>query len=702
MFKIDTKKLVVYDIETIQNLITFCFISVETNNKKQFVLFDHPTYGVQQLKSLLDFLLFLRKNGYTLIGFNCLNFDAQILELIITYFDDWMMDLECGTLSFSQIISKIYDRAQELIKMPDEDKFKKLVPEWKLNIPHIDLFKQKHYDGKAKQGTSLKWIEFTINFNNVEEMPIEHNQWVKLEEIKQVLSYNWNDVYATLAFFNTAGSDGKGIRFETDLRIQLSEKYQMNLINASEPKIAKMIFAKFLCEEMKIGYQELRELKSFRQEVDLEEIIFPYIRFQDKELQDVLYIIKNTTTFPFGNEEGKLFTFKDSNIKLVKNKKKGKGNSKKQEKFEHFFKYADVPTDVGLGGIHACCESGKYSSTDNWVIHDIDVTSFYPNLAIKNNVKPEQLGESFSLIYERLFEERKLIPKKDPINYVYKIILNSTYGLSKEINSYLYDPKFTYAITINGQLSILMLVEMLKNRIPGIKFYQENTDGVTVGYEIKNSNEVSNVCEEWCKITKLQLEHNKYKEIIIVDVNNYIALDLNNKVKKKGLFETELDFHKNPSFLIIPKALEAYYIKGINYVDFISNKSKEDNSFFDFMAAVKKKKDFDLKLKKIENHNNENDEKNNGSVLNYYIQQKVTRFYAAIKGGRLIKKYKSGKLAGRTSIVLRDSEVEIVNKLEENFEIHKRNINTRFYVKEVEKVVSKISPKSKNQLGLFG
>jgi hypothetical protein len=76
-----------------------------------------------------------------------------------------------------------------------------------------------------------------------------------------------------------------------------------------------------------------------------------------------------------------------------------------------------------------------------------DVVSYYPNLAIKNKWAPAHLPkEEFCEQYEWFFTERKKIPKKDPKNYVYKIILNSTYGLSNDKNSFLYDPEFTMRI----------------------------------------------------------------------------------------------------------------------------------------------------------------------------------------------------------------------------------------------------------------
>ncbi len=59
------------------------------------------------------------------------------------------------------------------------------------------------------------------------------------------------------------------------------------------------------------------------------------------------------------------------------------------------------------------------------IIMTSDVTSFYPNLAIRNKWAPAHLPEEeFCNLYEWFFEERKKIPKKDPKNYVYKIILN--------------------------------------------------------------------------------------------------------------------------------------------------------------------------------------------------------------------------------------------------------------------------------------
>ncbi len=651
-------KYVVYDIETLRNLFTACFLDFETKKKREFVIFDSK----DQLKDFVKFLNKIQKHEYTLVGFNCLAFDGQILAHILSEYSYWM---DCDFITVTDIIDSIYSKAQEIIALQAAERFPNLIPEWKLPIPHIDLFKQKHYDGMAKKGTSLKWIQFSMRFPNVEEMPISHDQLVTKEQIPMVLAYNWNDVESTEEFFNR-------IKFETDLRIQLSEKYNQKLLNASEPRIAKSIFGKFLCEDMGIDMKTLRDMRTYRKVIKLSDVVFPYISFKDKQLQDIFESVK-----------------------------KVKINVGEGDKFKYSFNYGGINTDIGLGGIHACCSPGVYESSDELIIEDIDVVSFYPNLGIVNDIRPQHLGGSFSKIYKNFFDERQKIPKKDPVNYVYKIILNSTYGLSKEINSYLYDPFFTYSITINGQLSLLMLVESLVQQVPNIKIYQENTDGVTIGYNPAYRDLVSTICKDWCELTKLQLEHAFYKKMIIRDVNNYIAIkdgfnwdEYQNLVKQgkrkdygyikhKGTFELDLDYHKNPSFQIIPLATEAYFLGGVDYREFIKN----HDDIYDFLAAVKRKSNFDLNLYKSVD----------GEMVKE-AQQKVTRFYISTQGGMLIKDFNDKRKVARTSVIA-GWKVQPLNKVISTSTKDYPDLNYAYYFKETEKMIASVEA-DKQQLEL--
>ena len=96
------------------------------------------------------------------------------------------------------------------------------------------------------------------------------------------------------------------------------------------------------------------------------------------------------------------------------------------------------------------------------------------------------------------------------MNYVYKIILNSTYGLSNDKNSFLYDPQFTMFITINGQLTLMMLYEMIMEAIPEAIPLMQNTDGVETVIPRSKKDLYLEVCKQWEKITNLVLEHGTY------------------------------------------------------------------------------------------------------------------------------------------------------------------------------------------------
>ena len=555
--KIDLTKLIVYDIETLINCFVICLRDFSTGTKKEFVFYDDKDYE-DQPKKLYQFIKSCISNGYSFVGFNSLNFDSQVIH----EFYDWCSEKQdpLYELGSKFIIDQMYGKAQSIINLPEEERFKELVPEGKLFAPQIDIFKQLHYDRPAK-ATSLKWVEFSMQYPNIQEMPINHDEYITKDQIQEVLDYCWNDVDATFEFF-------KKVKYETEVRLGMSHEYGINLINASEPRMVREIFATFLTKEMGITNQELRQMKTIRKNIAFSDIIFPYVEFQTKEFKEVLKV------------------FKDKVIDA---------NPHSTDKFKHTFNFRGMEVDLGLGGIHACAPSGVYTHAEDEVIEDADGTSFYPFLAIQNNLYPEHLP-AFNKVYPMMYEERKKYDKKDPKNYIFKIVLNSAYGLSKEINSYLYDPKFTYSITINGQLSLLMLVEALNMAVPGIEFIQMNTDGITYKYKKAHEEMVRKICRWWERVTRINLVYAYYDKMVIRDVNNYMAVDTKGNVKKKGIFETEMPFHKNPSSLIIPKALEQYFINNLTPVDYITS---PERSIFDFCNGVKKKSNFKLNIIKI-------------------------------------------------------------------------------------------------------
>jgi len=177
----------------------------------------------------------------------------------------------------------------------------------------------------------------------------------------------------------------------------------------------------------------------------------------------------------------------------------------------------------GLGGIHGSLESTVVESDDEHVIVDLDVTSYYPNLAITNGFHPAHLGKDFVGIYKHLFEQRKQYPKKSAQSAMLKLALNGVYGDSNNKFSVFYDPLFTMSITLNGQLLLCLLAERLL-AVDGLRLVQVNTDGVTVRVPRRELDALDTVCEGWCQLTGLNLEQAFYKKMFIRDCNNYIAV----------------------------------------------------------------------------------------------------------------------------------------------------------------------------------
>jgi hypothetical protein len=216
----------------------------------------------------------------------------------------------------------------------------------------------------------------------------------------------------------------------------------------------------------------------------------------------------------------------------------------------------------GTGGIHASREGVTSIATEDRMIMDIDVASYYPNMFISNRVYPEHLSERFCDIYGDVYQKRKGYAKGSPQNAVMKLALNGVYGSSNDQYSPFYDPKATMAITVNGQLSLCMLTEMLMKRFPDIEFLQLNTDGETFMANRKDYNAIWEVIHEWEKVTGLTMEDALYSKMAMRDVNNYIAVYENGKYKRNGAYEYKvshihgegLQFHQNQSMLIVKEA----------------------------------------------------------------------------------------------------------------------------------------------------
>jgi hypothetical protein len=658
----------VHDYETMVD----CFVAVFEDYKKD----DTRVFVVSNLSNdIVPLLAFLRDNlkyDQWHISYNGLNFDSQITQYIL---------INAKRLAYMQggeIAAELYGKAQDAIARKNAGEFLEYNPK-DLLIKQIDVFRLNHWDNKAKL-SSLKWIQYMMDWDNIVDMPLHHTHSITTqEEQDMVVMYCINDVRSTKEIMNRST---ELIR----LRKTLSEEYKLDLYSASETKISKELFLMFLSKKTGIKKYQLRQMRTIRERIVVKDLLLSYITFKRPEFQQLHEAFK----------------------RLIINPENTKGV------FKHTVKYRGVNTDYALGGLHGARKAGIYEAKDGMIIMTSDVTSFYPNLIIRNQWSPAHIPKLvFCEQYEWFFDERRKIPKKDPKNYVYKIILNATYGLSNEKDSFLYDPELTMRVTINGQLSLTMLYEMLAEGIPGAIPLMQNTDGLEMMIPEEYKGKYLEICAEWERITSLELEHDQYQKMIIGDVNNYIAVNnykevaeeeynklktnphnllrtvgdkyYHAPVKCKGRFEFEyLPLHKNKSHLIVRKAIYHYFLNGTPPEEYLQN----NRNIMDYCAGVKIKGNWQFIEHAVVN----------GEVIKTPLQ-KTLRYYISNTGSKVIK---TNKGDGREIQLESGRWYQTPFNKYENKEWDTYDLNDQYYLECIRKEQMNIVPHLfETQLKLF-
>ena len=633
MEKINRNKFVV-DLETLKGCFTCTSLNIDTEEIHQYVL--HPERF--ELKELIEHL----KITTGQITFNGLSFDYPILHHILLMYDDYTWH-KSQYWSKTDIIYDIYKKAQSLIEQQTNSKFGGFfgIKESEMFINQLDLFKIHHFNNPARS-TGLKALAIAINYPNVMDMPLDHSvDQISLSQVDQILEYNLLDVLVTYEFYKLSAD-------KIQLRKDLSKQYNINCMNYPDSKIGESLILKLYCEKTKQNPWDVKKLRTERSYISLINCIPDYIRFKSKEFNELLDYLKSKTI------------------------SETKGSIEKSVIFKGF-KY-----DYGTGGLHGACKSGIYESTNTHIIFDVDVASMYPTIGVVNKLFPEHLGIEFCEIYNNILTQRIAAKaRKDmSVSDGLKLSLNSVYGKSNDKHSFLFDSFYTMSTTLVGQLILTMLCEKLCIEIDDIKILQINTDGTTFIVKKDQIDKVYSICKQWEKLTNMTLEYVEYSKMIVKDVNNYVSVTYDNKVKRKGLFDINPELHKDPSFKIIPIALSEYFINNTPVEETILN----HKNIYDFCGRQKfKSNSYGSTYELIAND------------IYEIKQQKNVRYYISKKGHKFIKHFTDG----RQSIINEGCRVIIFNKYIEKEDY---NIDYDYYIRKTNEEIRNIIS---NQLSLF-
>ena len=527
------------------------------------------------------------------VGFNNVGYDYPVSHAIMT--DPTIMNA-----------ADIFVVSKRIIDTPWENRWDNRIWESQHIVEQIDLFLIHHFDNGSKS-TNLKFLEFVMRLYSIQDLPFKPETFLTHEQMDILIAYQKHDIFATEKFFYESLT-------AIEFRDELSRQHGKSYMNHNDGKIGESYFVRGLEAKGVAVPTGKNKIQTFREYIDIDEIIIPYITFDHPEFNKLLDQMRTERIFETKGANSWTATIDGFDYK------------------------------IGLGGIHASVSGQIILADDEYEILDLDFASWYPHLSFNNNLYPQHMTAVFCEVYKDLYKERKTHKKGTTLNGALKLALNVAYGDSNSPYSIFYDPKFTMSITINGQLILCMLADQLI-KIPNLQMIQCNTDGLTIKYPRKYKAQVKLIWKWIEEVTGIELEGAEYSKMIIRDVNNYIAVYTDGKTKNIGAYcydqtnrVSGLSWNQDHGGLVIQKAACAALIHGTNVREFIMN----HDDVFDFFLCTKVAKADKLTLHSPITWG--------GDVVLEGIAtetlQNICRYYVSNTGGTLMKEMKRLKRRG--------------------------------------------------------
>lgn len=632
--KIKGKTCIVFDIEVLKNVFTCTCKNTDT---KQITVFEISPRRVD-IQGLVTFFY----EDYYFVGYNNIHYDNPILNYIIMLYNKHYFN----SYSTRELTESVFRMSQLVIdKNSDFDLWKEY--KYARNFLSIDLLTMLY--SKALR-VSLKEMQVTMQYKNVEEFVVDWHQDLPEKDIDRLISYNINDVESTEELLYRC-------KDLLELRIETEKDFGLPCLSLDRVNLGDRLLQLKVMEKTGLNKKQLENMKSPADCVDLEKVIFPWIKFESPILQKKLTDMKNQHNVSPG--------------------RKGYINT---------FMFGEMKVTIGVGGIHGDNGTCIIKPNEDELLLDSDVNSLYPSLMRMYHLYPPKLKDVLGQIFPQIIDDRlefKRTGQKNK-NETYKYMLNGVSGKMQDETSWLFSPFTVMQVRINGQLLLLMLAERLLKL--GCKLYQINTDGIL--YKLKKSKyeELQQVLKEWEKLTMLTLETEEFTQFYQLAINDYFGVEPNNKIKKKGFFLTDIELGKGLTPKIIPEAIINYFVHNIPVEDTI----KSCKDICKFLQAEKTGKQWTVEY-------------------NEQIQQRINRFYVS-NSGYYLWKWKLDDTGKKSyQIMLKDHGVRLHNKFYSDEDLQWKysqgetfqsiyDIDYQYYINQCIKVIEKLKPK---QLNLF-
>ena len=535
----------VFDVECYRN---FFYVAFKCLANGKFVAFERsPDYDFPEMK--LRWMLW----RFCLVGFNSASYDIPMVELAAK-------GLSCNDLKEASdfiIKSGINYGTKKVTPFDIEKKYRIQIGKYN----HIDLFNVCPVNGGVSANpASLKLYSGRLHAERMQDLPFPETHILTAEDAAIVRPYCCNDLTNTEILFNELAPELK-------LRMEMSEEYGLDLRSRSDAQIAEAVINSEL--QKVLGYYPRKPTLSA--DLVLQYNAPDFISYRSQQLRDMFEVVKGARFYL----DGLGSPIMPDEIDKLK------------------VKIGSSVYKLGMGGLHSTEKKTAHKATDEIILADNDVESFYPRIILNQRLFPSHLGEAFLQVYNSIVETRihakneaakakkagdKAGAKRwKTIADSLKITINGSFGKLGNKYSTLYAPQLMLQVTITGQLVLLMLIEMLEEA--GISVISGNTDGIVSKYHKDRHNEARAIIAEWEKRTAFKTEETQYSAVYSRDVNSYVAiktdggdeearfLDERLGVKTKGAYcergsALNSILSKNPEALVCSDAVISFLKNG--------------------------------------------------------------------------------------------------------------------------------------------
>lgn len=476
-----TKEQLVFDSEVNPNYALFAFRSKLTRKVIYFELDDEPC-GREFNRGKLLYVL----TNFCIVNFNGIKFDFVIAAMGVA---------GCTT-------EQMWEATQMLISygLPAKEVYKRF------NVPKLPALDRIDLIELTPLAPGLKVCAGRLHAKRMQDLPFVVGSVLSEEQKRITFLYCFNDLDNTELLLDSLSEQIK-------VREEIGAKYGLDLRSHSDPQMAETVIA-----------SELRKMLRRR----LHKVVLPegtcypfkpapFLRYQTERMRHVLRTVSEAS-FAVSEFDGGILV-PDSIVPVA---------------------IANNVYTMGSGGLHSTEKSVAHYTDDEYFIADTDATSYYPFLIRNAGIFPKNLGTSFSKVYGDIVEARVAAKRagNNVMAQCLKIVVNGTFGKLGSKYSLMYAPDLMLQVTMTGQLSLLMLIELFE--LNGIQVLQANTDGIVTRCKRSDEKRFYEIVRYWEKETGFSTEEVRYKALLSRDVNNYIAVyetpQGKKRVKGKGVY----------------------------------------------------------------------------------------------------------------------------------------------------------------------